>query len=174
MASVCHLDLWVHFGTMHKEYLEHNLVGMHSVVFVIWKFEYFACLAGKCLFTPQNFCGGRFHKLNGSSINATPKKPIRAWKDVVWCIDHQNQSTSATCMCDSNHKDKESQLYADGLCNSLYNCTGVILWHFTAFSMKCVFLHCRRWCFIYFKSRVITTRLPATAWWLFYKMHVLH
>ena len=30
-----------------------NLVGIHPAVFMIFKFEYFARLAGKCLFTPQ-------------------------------------------------------------------------------------------------------------------------
>jgi len=44
-----------HSGTMHKEYLVmlslQNLVGIAALVLIIWKFEYFAHLAGKCLFT---------------------------------------------------------------------------------------------------------------------------
>jgi len=46
-----------HFGRTHKEYLEvfispQNLVGIAAVALIVWKFEYFACFAWKCLFLP--------------------------------------------------------------------------------------------------------------------------
>jgi len=58
-----------YFGTTHQEYLRSlsvkSLVGIHFVLCMIYKFEYFASLAGKCQFTPINWGLGRFDPLNG-------------------------------------------------------------------------------------------------------------
>jgi len=56
MAAVCHLGfVTVHIAMTHTEYLEvfiivQNLVGVTASVLILWKFEYFACLACKRLF----------------------------------------------------------------------------------------------------------------------------
>ena len=47
----------MHFGTTHEVYLKvfiilQNLVRIAAAVLIIRKFEYFACFASKCLFTP--------------------------------------------------------------------------------------------------------------------------
>jgi len=47
-----------------------NLVGIHAVVSMIWTFEYFGCLAWKCLFTPRS---------NGD--DKSPKPPL----SFPWC-----------------------------------------------------------------------------------------
>jgi len=51
-----------------------NLIMIDAVVFIIWTFQYLACLAGKWLFTPQKlFFFGQFDPLNGLQYQPKPK-----------------------------------------------------------------------------------------------------
>jgi len=76
-----------------------NLVGIHGIVLIICKFENFARLACKCLFTPPNLqFFGLLIPYMGKYINRTPKRHILAWKDVIWCTECQHQSTGVICV----------------------------------------------------------------------------
>ena len=60
-----YLPSWIcsaNFGMTSKEYLVviitvQNLVGIVTIVLIIWKFEYFVCLAWKCLLTQCSVLG---------------------------------------------------------------------------------------------------------------------
>jgi len=70
------LDLFATFVDPHKVYLVvftgvQNLAGVHAVVSMIRKFEYFAHFYSKCLFTSQNCSFWGFDFLNEVFINIT-------------------------------------------------------------------------------------------------------
>ena len=57
------------------------------VVLIVWKFEYCAHFAWKCLFTAQNMSfWGIWPKIR-CNMNATPKRHILVHKHVIWHID---------------------------------------------------------------------------------------
>ena len=92
-----------HFWTTHEAHLVvflgvQNLVGIHVVVSIIWNFEYFACLAWKCLFNiyaPKITVLWQFDPLNGEIYQQNPKTAhpcmethhmtYRSSKSVHWC-----------------------------------------------------------------------------------------
>ena len=97
------LDLLGPIGTTHDEYLMvsivvQNLVEIDAVVSITWKFQYFARLAWKRLFTPQKLgFSGDFTPKMRSNVNETPNRHILAWVRVVWAIKRENPSSRLTC-----------------------------------------------------------------------------
>jgi len=80
------LDLWCKFWNKPKEYLVvfitvPNLVGIASVVLIILKFAYFACLAYRCLFMPLLGC---FWGKNSGNINFLHFYPSRNVITLNW------------------------------------------------------------------------------------------
>jgi len=51
----------------------------------------------------------------GRYINRTPERLILAWKDVMWCIGHQNWSTVTTCVRDEEIKKDRKKPYCGKL-----------------------------------------------------------
>ena len=102
-----------HFRTTQKEYwwlfmIGQDFVGIHSVIFIIWKFHYFVRLPWKCLFTSQNWVLRQFDSLNWEQYQCNPQKAhacverrrmtYRSSKSVHWCD---------LCTWLSNLKDKD-------------------------------------------------------------------
>jgi len=96
---------WIYLGhiwTTNSEYLgvsitQQNLVMIDAVVFIIWTFQYVACLAGKCLFMPPKLCFfGQFDPLNGLQYQPKPKRHTLAWVRVIWAIKRENVVSGLT------------------------------------------------------------------------------
>ena len=70
---------WVPIGTTHDDHLMvsivlPNSVKIDAVVSIIWNFQYFARLAWKRLFTPQNWCFRWISRPKWGAISTKPPK----------------------------------------------------------------------------------------------------
>jgi len=98
----------LHFWSTDEAYLVvftdvQNLVGIHAVVSIIWKFEYFVSLAWKCLFMPPNYSFWIWPTEWGV-ISTEPREVTSLCGKTSYDIDRQNRSTSATCVRDKKTK----------------------------------------------------------------------
>jgi len=100
-SSICWPPVW----TTHDDHLVvsivvQNLVVIGAVVSITWNFQYFARLAWKRLFTPDNwgFRGISPPPPNGEQYQRNPpKRHTRVRVRVVWAIKRENPSTGLTC-----------------------------------------------------------------------------
>jgi len=112
-----------HFWTTHEAHLVvftgvQNLVVIYAVVLIIENFEWLACLAWKCLFTPPKlrFWGNLTPKW-GDILSQPPKGTSLYGKtsyDIYIYIYHHNRSTSATCVCDKETKKRQRKKWYSG------------------------------------------------------------
>ena len=63
------------------------IVIIDGVVLIIWTFQYLVRLAGKRLFTPQNWGFRLFDPLNGLRYQRKPKRHTLAWIRIIWAIN---------------------------------------------------------------------------------------
>ena len=76
-----------------------NLVAVNIIVWIIWKFQYLACMFGLKMPIHSSKVGvfRRFDPLYGVQYQQNPKWHVFVWVRIVWAVKRENLLMGLTC-----------------------------------------------------------------------------